>query len=98
MLHNLIFFFMVFVLRNVDDTFNINRELRNVCIVSTVCLTLYTYFILFLDETTFVILGYCQYFLAIMSFALLYLSAWKPILRTYEENRIIPFALNLECI
>lgn len=57
--HNLLFFTMVFVLRDVADKFNIGGELRRVCVISVLCMNFYVFAILFLDQTLFVILGYC---------------------------------------
>ena len=58
-LHNLMLFAMCFLLRNIDDNFNIGKEIRYVCCVATLCLTTYTFMILFHDNTPFVTLGYC---------------------------------------
>jgi hypothetical protein len=98
MLHNVLFFVMLFVIRDVDDKFSIASELRKVCIISTFCLTFYTFSDLFLDTTLFVIMGWSQYLLAVMSLSLLYFTAWTPISETYKQSEIIPFSLNLECL
>lgn len=36
--------------------------------------------------------------MAVMSMSLLYLTAWSPIKRTYQQSKIIPFSLSQECI
>lgn len=33
-----------------------------------------------------------------MSLSMLFLTAWDPIMKTYRQNKIIPFSLNLECL
>lgn len=63
------------MLREIDDTFNISRELRRVIAISTVCFTAYTFMILFADDTLFVILGFVQYFWVVICLSLLYLTA-----------------------
>ncbi len=98
MLHNVLFFIMLFIIRDVDDKFSIGSELRKVCFVSTACTTIYTFSLLFMDGTTFVIMGWQDYLLAIMSLSLLYFTAWTPIRETYKQSQIIPFSLNLECL
>ena len=95
---NLILFGSVFLLREIDDTFNITKELRWVIVISTVCFTAYTLTILFFGHSLFVILGFCQYFWVITCISLLYLTAIEPLLRTYHPSSIIPFSLNKECI
>lgn len=98
MLRNLAFITMFFMVRNIDDDFSIGVELRQVALVYTFCSTTYTILILFFSSTVFVTLGYCQYILMAMSLALLYLTAWRPILLTYKQSRILPFSLSLECL
>ena len=95
---NLILFSCVFLLREIDDTFNITRELRWVIGISTVCFTTYTAMILFWGHSLFVILGFVQYLWVIVCLSLLYLTAIEPLLRTYHPSSIIPFSLNKECI
>lgn len=95
---NLILFSCVFLLREIDNTFNITRELRWVIGISTVCNTTYTAMILFWGHSLFVILGFVQYLLVIVCLSLLYLTAIEPLLRTYHPSSIIPFSLNKECI
>lgn len=80
MLRNIAFITMFFMVRNIDDDFSIGVELRQVALVYTVCYTTYTFLILFCSGTVFVILGYSEYLLVAMSLALLYLTAWRPIL------------------
>lgn len=85
-MHNVLFYIMLFVIRDVDDKFSIASELRTVCIVTTVCLTFYTSSLLFMDQTLFVIMGWCDYLLVIMSLSLLYFTAWTPIKQTYKQS------------
>jgi hypothetical protein len=95
---NIILFTAVFMLREIDDTFNITKELRWVIGISTVCFTTYTAIILFWGHSLFVILGFCQYLWVIVCLSLLYLTALEPLSRTYLPSSIIPFSLNKECI
>lgn len=45
------------MIREVDDTFNITKELRWVVGIVTVCFSTYTALILFIGDSLFVILG-----------------------------------------
>lgn len=60
--------------------------------------TLYFGSLLYFWDTTFVVLGFCQYFQVICCLSLLYLTAFKKIRKSYEPNPIIPFPLTHETI
>lgn len=83
-LHNIAFFVAIFMLRDIEDQFNIIDELRKVCIVTTVCTNAYITFIVYFDTSVFVVLGWCQYLLLAESLAILYLTALNPIARSFK--------------
>lgn len=83
-LHNIAFFVAIFMLRDIEDQFNIIDELRKVCIVTTLCTNAYITFVLYDDTSVFVVLGWCQYLLLIESLAILYLTALNPIARSFK--------------
>ena len=89
-----LFFLCTFWLRNINDEFSINYEIR----VMTTCLfvsnVLYICSLMFLYESTFVVLGFVQYIEVILCLSLLYLTAIKPIYKSYQPNAIIPFPLS----
>lgn len=95
---NVLLYVMIFLLREVDDTFNITKELRWVVGISCFFQIAYTCSILFFDDSLFVILGYCEYFQVIVCLSVLYLTALEPLSRSYKPSSIIPFSLNKECI
>lgn len=97
-LHNIAFFVAIFLLRDIEDQFNIIDELRKVCIVTTLCTAAYITFIVYFDTSVFVVLGWCQYLLLIDSLAILYLTALDPIARSFKQSHILPFSLNSECL
>ena len=103
--HNLVFFLILFALRDIQDDFNISGELRRVVFISSICLQFYTFSLIFLNSpnedegATFVSLGYSQYILVLMSISLLYFTSLKPILKTYNpEKGIIPYALSTDTL
>jgi hypothetical protein len=57
----MLFITLIFLLREVDDTFNITSELRMVVILSIVCEQAYLGLLLFFGDSLFVILGIIQY-------------------------------------
>jgi hypothetical protein len=56
-IHNCVFIIAIFAIRHVDDKFNISRELRKVCLFTTVLFSLNTSALLFFEGTIFVKLG-----------------------------------------
>lgn len=106
--HNLVFFTILFALRDIQDDFNISGELRRVVFISSICLQFYTFSLIFLNtgatdptkkEPTFVSLGYSQYILVLMSLSLLYFTSLKPILKTYNPQKgIIPYSLTTDML
>ena len=60
--------------------------------------TLYIGSLLYLWNTVFVVLGFCQYIQVACCFALLYLTAISKIRKSYQPNPIIPFPLTHETI
>ena len=95
---NSVFITLIFVLREVDDTFNITNELRMVVLFSVVCEQAYLCFLLFFGETMFVIMGWVVYLQIALCVGLMYWTAVEPLLATYKPSSIIPFSLNKECI
>ena len=55
---NILFFIMIFVLRNVEDKFNMNWELQRVTVCKVVFDFLYLASLLFFPETGFVVFGF----------------------------------------
>jgi hypothetical protein len=100
--HNLVFFTILFALRDIQDDFNISGELRRVVFISSICLQFYTFSLIFLNtgaKPTFVSLGYSQYILVLMSLSLLYFTSLKPILKTYNPQKgIIPYSLTTDML
>lgn len=94
----MLFITLIFLLREVDDTFNITSELRMVVILSIVCEQAYLGLLLFFGYSLFVILGIIQYLQIVLCIGLLYWTAIVPLLGTYKPSNIIPFSLNKECI
>jgi hypothetical protein len=86
------------MLREVDDTFNITKELRMVVLFSVVCEQAYLGLLLFFGDSLFVILGVLEYLQIALCMGLLYWTAIEPLLDTYKPTSIIPFSLNKECI
>lgn len=83
-LHNLAFFVCIFVLRDIEDKFNIIDELRKVCLITTLCTGVYITFLVYFDTSAFVVLGWCQYLPMIDSLAILYLTSLDPIARSFK--------------
>ena len=54
--------------------------------------------IILLYNTTFVVLGFIQYIQVALNLSLLYITAIRPINKSYKPNPIIPFPLNQDCI
>ena len=95
---NSVFITLIFLLREVDDTFNITNELRMVVLFSIVCEQTYLCFLLFFGGTMFVIMGWVVYLQIALCMGLMYWTAVEPLLATYKPSSIIPFSLNKECI
>ena len=96
--HNLAFFACIFSLRFVEDKFTINKELRRVCGVTTVCTSFYIASLVFLGDTIWVTLGIFEYLIVLNSLIMLYLTSVDPVLRSYKQTKIIPFSLSQECL
>ena len=88
------FFLCTFWLRNIRDEFSINSEIRLCVVILFTCDLLYISCLVLLYNSVFTVLGFLQYFLVIQCLALLYLTAIRPIRKSYEPNNIIPFPLN----
>lgn len=56
-IHNVMFFTAIFAIRHIEDQFNISKELRRVCGISTVLFWIYTALLLFFPDSVFVSLG-----------------------------------------
>lgn len=59
---------------------------------------LYIGSLLFLYDTVYVVLGFCQYIQVACCLALLYLTAFSKIRKSFKPNPIIPFPLTQESI
>ena len=95
---NILFFIMIFVLRNVEDKFNMNWELQRVTVCKGVFDFLYLARLLFFPETGFVVFGFFIYFEVVMCIIILYISVIEPIRGSYKTNDIIPFPVNEQVI
>ena len=95
---NSVFITLIFLLREVDDTFNITNELRMVVLFSVVCEQTFLCCLLFFGKTLFVIMGWVVYLQIALCVGLMYWTAVQPLLATYKPSSIIPFSLNKECI
>lgn len=96
--YNMLFFALYFKLRDIDTNFRITHELRVTIICKFITDFLYAASLLYLFNTTFVTLGFVEYIQISMNLILLYITAIKPVRRTYEENFIVPFPINDELI
>ena len=93
-----LFFLCTFWLRNIKDEFSINTEIRVMTTILFVSDFLYISSIILLYNTVFVVLGFIQYIEVMTCLSLLYVTAIRPILKSYKPNPIIPFPLNQDCI
>jgi len=66
--------------------------------LSIICEESYLFFILFLGDSLFVILGILEYLQIALCIGLLYITAIEPLLATFQPSSLIPFSLNKECI
>lgn len=96
--HNLAFFACIYSLRFVEDKFTINKELRLICLVSSLCTGTFIASLIFLENSVFVKLGMCEYLIVINSLFMLYKTSVDPVLRSYKLSKIIPFSLSQECL
>lgn len=69
----------LFLIRHVSKVFSAGTELRQVVGIMVITFGFEIMSLLFLDQTTFVVLGYYQYFTISACIILLYLTALKPI-------------------
>ena len=90
-------FACVWWLRNVNDEFNINQEIKRMSLTVYVCDLLYLSSLIFFYDTAFVVLGFCQYFQVILCLSLLFLTGLS-IMKSYQPNQIVPFGLTKESI
>jgi hypothetical protein len=95
---NVIFIYCLYLLRHIEDQFNINRELKTLLWVKLPVDFLYAGTLIFFYDSTFIVLGFGEYFQIAFCLILLYITAIKPVRRTYEQNSIVPFPINDELI
>ena len=93
-----LFFLCSFWLRHIKDDFNINTEIRLMTTILFATDFMYITSIILLYNTTFVVLGFIQYIQVALNLSLLYITAIRPIQKSYKPNPIIPFPLNQDCI
>lgn len=93
-----LFFLCSFWLRHIKDDFNINTEIRLMTTILFATDFMYITSIILLYNTTFVVLGFIQYIQVTLCLSLLYITAIRPIQKSYKPNPIIPFPLNQDCI
>lgn len=93
-----IFFVFTFYLRNINDEFSIGTEIRAVTTLLFVSDFCYIATLILFYDTVFTILGFIQYIEVILCISLLYLTAIRPIQKTYKPNPIIPFPLTQDCV
>ena len=89
-----IFFWCTFMLRNINDEFSINSEIRAMTTILYVTDLAYISCLCLFYDSTFVVLGFLQYIIVICCLSLLYITAIRPVVKTYKPNDIIPFPLN----
>ena len=88
----------VYVLRNLQEEFQITQEYILIVITFYVTCFLYTFFMVLTPHIIFVRDGYVDYIMLVRSIICLYVSGVIPIRLSYKANSIIPFPLNEECI
>ena len=93
-----LFFLCSFWLRHIKDDFNINKEIRIMTTILFASDFMYITSMILLYNTTFVVLGFIQYIQVALCLALLFITAIRPIQKSYKPNPIIPFPLNQDCI
>ena len=78
-----LFFVCTFVLRNIKDEFSINQEIRIMTVILFTTDFFYIASLIYAYNTYFVILGFVQYIEVALCLALLYLTAIRPIRKSY---------------
>lgn len=76
-------FLCTFWLRNINDEFSINTEIRAMTTMLFITDFLYLGTLILFYNSAFVSLGFVEYFKASLSLFLLYLTAIRPILKSY---------------
>jgi hypothetical protein len=99
-LYNFLFFTAIFLTRDIDQKFSFAKELRMVCIYTTLFTSLYCAQLIFSssEENCLVQLGFGEYLLVFMSLAMLYFTALKPVLKSYLPSKILPFSMTSQCL
>lgn len=59
--YNMVFFACLYMLRDIEDQFNINRELKEVIVFKFFADFLYAGSLIFMHESFFVVLGFGEY-------------------------------------
>jgi len=78
-----LFFLCTFWLRNINDEFSINTEMRAMTTLLFVTDFLYIGTLILFYDSVFVSLGFVEYFKASLCLFLLYLTAIRPIVKSY---------------
>lgn len=89
---------MAFMLREVQDEFNINRELKQMTLIRFATDFLYCGVMIFFPRSSFVVLGCAEYIEVVLSLSLLWLTSFMPVKATFLPNPILPFALTEDVI
>ena len=76
-------FLCTFWLRNIKDEFSINFEIRAMTTCLFISDFLYIFTMIAFYDSVFVVLGFCQYFEIALCLSLLYLTAIRPIVKSY---------------
>jgi hypothetical protein len=97
-LYNVIFFYQMWMIRDIEDQFNISNECKVSITIKFVTDFFYCACLIFLYDSFFVVMGFVQYIQVALNLTLLYLCAIKPISKSYEPNMIVPFPINDELI
>lgn len=88
----------MFIIRNIEQVFASTKELFLVAVIISFSFGFEIFSLIYLSDTTFVVLGWFLYVPVVASLCCLWLTSVDPILKTYETSTIIPFSLNQECL
>ena len=79
----IMFFSCTFWLRNINDEFSINTEIRTMTTILFLTDALYMACIIYFYDSVFVVLGFCQYFQVFLSLSLLFVTSVRPVYKSY---------------
>lgn len=83
---NILFFIMMFLIRNVKDEFKMGNELRTMTLTRFLVDLAFIFPIIFYPQGAFTMMGCAQYFQIGMCLFLLFDSAGRQIIRTFKAN------------